>query len=452
MSLVDSLTHPGGIGRSASESRPTSPGLFFTGVVREFISNPAALESEERDSIQSTVVGGEKYVNRMPRNSMVVEIIGNSKPRICYPFFSPHLSLPVKPGEQVWVLFPDGGVGEIGYWLTRKSTDLKVDDLNYTHLPRIGLFNQSSTDTDSSDFETFPFPKGPGIDSLSNPIPGVAPYKKLKANSSAYKDQFTGEPVPRFSKRCPDLILQGSNNTLICLGEDRGVTVSGDTAVGTTSTDTSVKSQGTIDIVVGRGMPGSTSEGVGTGPTDTPGDNIDPYDELNKIPGLTGKGGLAKEDVDNANEGDPDFKNDLSRIYLSMNTDGDSNLSLSYPDTGTAGVKPYAIVKSDEVRLVARETGSVRIIKEGSNTAVITMLSDGKILIDSSNVMIGAGATEQIVLGNVLTDLIGQIIDQINLISVPTGVGPSGPPVNAAAFSAIKAQLSTALSGIGKIK
>ena len=55
-------------------------------------------------------------------------------------------------------------------------------------------------------------------------------------------------------------------------------------------------------------------------------------------------------------------------------------------------------------------------------------------------------------LGNKLVDLIGQIIDQINLISVPTGVGPSGPPANAAAFSGIKAQLSTALSGIGKIK
>ena len=445
MSIVDRLTHPGGIGRPR-ESRSTSPGLFFTGVVREFISNPAALESEERDSIQSTVVGGEKYVNRMPRNSMVVEIIGNSKPRICYPFFSPHLSLPVKPGEQVWVLFPDGGVGEIGYWLTRKSTDLKVDDLNYTHLPRIGLFNQSSTDTDTSDFKTFPFPKGPGIDSLSNPIPGVAPYKKLKANSSAYKDQFTGEPVPRFSKRCPDLILQGSNNTLICLGEDRGVTVSGDTAVGTTSTDTSVKSQGTIDIVVGRGMPGSPAEPVGTGPTDTPGDNIDPYDEIDKIPELTGAG------VDNANEGDPDFKNDLSRIYLSMNTDGDSNLSLEYPDTGTAGVKPYAIVKSDEVRLVARETGSVRIIKEGSNTAVITMLSDGKILIDSDNVMVGAGATESMVLGDKLVDLISQIIDEITAISVPTAVGGSGPPANAANFLGIQAQLSTALSGIGKIK
>ena len=70
------------------------------------------------------------------------------------------------------------------------------------------------------------------------------------------------------------------------------------------------------------------AEGVGTGPTDTPGDNIDPYDEIDKIPELTGAG------VDNANEGDPDFKNDLSRIYLSMNTDGDSNLSLAYPDTG----------------------------------------------------------------------------------------------------------------------
>ena len=450
MSIVDRLTHPGGIGRVGESSNQRRHGLFFTGVVREFISNPAALESDKRDSIQSSVVGGDKYINRMPRNSMVVEIIGNTKPRICYPFFSPHLSLPVKPGEQVWVLFPDGGVGELGYWLTRKATDLKVDDLNYTHLPRISLFNQSAT-TDSSAVEPFPFPKGPGIDSISNPIQGIKPYEKLKADSDAYKNQFTGEPVPRFSKRCSDLVLQGSNNTLISLGEDR--------ANGEINTDTSAKGQGTIDIVVGRGLDPAGSPGelewepqntntkpVSTGVTTTPGDGLDPYKEINKIPELTDKG------IDNVDEGDPDFKNDLSRIYLSMNTDGDSNLSLTYPDTGGAGVKPYAIVKSDEIRLVARETGSVRIIKEGSNTAVITMLSDGKILIDSSNVMIGAGATEAIVLGDKLVDLIGQIIDQINLISVPTGVGPSGPPVNAAMFSTIKAQLGTVLSGIGKIK
>ena len=98
------------------------------------------------------------------------------------------------------------------------------------------------------------------------------------------------------------------------------------------------------------------------------------------------------------------------------------------------------------------------------------MLSDGTIMIDGPKIVIGSGinnqtqigreATEPIVLGNVLVrelvDLIGKIIDQINLISVPTGVGPSGPPVNAPAFTGIKLTLQSKLdackSKVGKIK
>ena len=430
------------------QNKNASQKIFYSGVVREFISNPASL-SDSKKQDENNVVGGDKYVSRMPRNSIIVEIIGNSKIRVCYPFFSPHICMPVKPGEQVWVLFPDGGVGELGYWVTRKATDLKVDDLNYTHLDRVGLFNKSTIET--SDFQdengetSFPFPPGPSIDSLENTLDGSEPYRILKINSEAYQEQFTGEPVPRFSKRSPDLVFQGSNNTLISLGEDRGVS-SANSEAGSVSTDATLKGKGTIDIVTGRGIAGTSTAAVAEGKA-SPGEGLESYSEIVKIPELIGAG------KDNTSEGDPDFNNDLSRIYLSMNTNGDDNFSLTYPDSiESVTSKPYAIVKSDEVRLIARETGSIRITKEGSNKAVITMLSDGKILIDSSNVMIGAGATEQIVLGNVLTDLIGQIIDQINLISVPTGVGPSGPPANAAAFSAIKAQLSTALSGIGKIK
>jgi len=453
-------TVEGGI--AVVESPPNknaSQKIFYSGVVREFISNPADLSDSKKQDIENNVVSGDKYVSRMPRNSIIVEIIGNSQIRVCYPFFSPHICMPVKPGEQVWVLFPDGGVGELGYWVTRKATDLKVDDLNYTHLDRVGLFNKSKETTEKSDFQdengetSFPFPLGPSIDSLENTLGGSEPYRILKVNSEAYHEQFTGEPVARFTKRCPDLVLQGSNNTLISLGEDRGVS-SADSEAGSVSTDVTLKGKGTIDIVTGRGIAGTSTAAVAEGKA-RQGEGLETYSEINKIPEATDVG------KDKVNEGDPDFNNDLSRIYLSMNTNGDDNFSLTYPDSiGSVTSKPYAIVKSDEVRLVARETGSVRIIKEGSNKAVITMLSDGKILIDSSNVMIGAGATEPIVLGNVLVkslvDLIGQIIDQINLISVPTGVGPSGPPANAAAFSGIKATLQTSLdackSGIGTIK
>jgi hypothetical protein len=58
---------------------------------------------------------------------------------------------------------------------------------------------------------------------------------------------------------------------------------------------------------------------------------------------------------------------------------------------------------------------------------------------------IGQG-NEQMVLGNTLVDLLGQLIDAILSMTVVTHVGPSGTPVNAATFSAIKSKLETALS------
>tara|TARA_Y100000034_G_scaffold93721_1_gene113476 strand:- start:48 stop:1337 length:1290 start_codon:yes stop_codon:yes gene_type:complete len=429
MSIIDQLRIGGGISER-NRSGDNTQQFLVTGIVVEFISNPAEQRSQIIDIAGS--ISNSSYINRMPRNSAVVRLVGiDTQPMICYPFFSPHFCLPIKAGEQVWIMFPEGRISSLGYWMTRKATDITVDDINYTHLDRVSKYGAESPEIDQV-FDPATFPLGQDSNPEHNTLPGSDPYEAIVDKSVAHNTQFSGEPIPRFSKMCGDLTIQGSNNTLISLGSDRD----GDPFSGTGD-----KLAGSIDIVAGRGMTTATS------PTSVV-ENTRGYEETDKAPHLTGKALF-----DNPAEGDPDFNNDLSRIYLSMNTNGDDNFSLTYPDSiESVTSKPYAIVKSDEVRLIARETGSIRITKEGSNKAVITMLSDGKILIDSSNVMIGAGATEQIVLGNVLTDLIGRIIDQINLISVPTGVGPSGPPVNAAAFSAIKAQLSTALSGIGKIK
>lgn len=58
---------------------------------------------------------------------------------------------------------------------------------------------------------------------------------------------------------------------------------------------------------------------------------------------------------------------------------------------------------------------------------------------------IGTGK-EQMVLGNTLINLLSQLIDAILNMTVLTHVGPSGTPINAAAFSEIKGKLEEALS------
>src|SRR5690606_41899055 len=65
---------------------------------------------------------------------------------------------------------------------------------------------------------------------------GERPFERIIQQASAYQNLINGirdfdfpeggtvvtpEPVPRWRKRPQELILQGSNNTLICLGEDR---------------------------------------------------------------------------------------------------------------------------------------------------------------------------------------------------------------------------------------
>lgn len=443
MGLLDQLSVSGGISER-SRSQEGDRQFLMTGVVVEFISNPV----EQRDSIVDVagVITNKHYINRMPRNSIVARIIGNdAQPMICYPFFSPHFCLPVKPGEQVWVLFPDGRESSLGYWMTRKATDIAVDDLNYTHLDRVSKYGAESPESGQV-FNPANFPKGQDDNPEHNTLPGSDPYESIVSKSLSYNSQFSGESVPRFSKRCGDLTVQGSNNTLISLGEDRNA--------GSFNTSSDLQ-RGSIDIVAGRGATTSTAPAAAVS-------NTRGYDEVDKAPTLTGNA-----TDDSIFEGDPDFVNDLSRIYVSMKTSGDENFETSPTGIGanvdSVDDSPYIIIKSENPRIISDSSGNIRIIHKAGSS--IVMDASGNVQIQCGNEIAigkdGSSGLQPFVKGNDMVSIFNSLVTMIStmasmLSSGGTTPGFGGPnPILAIAMTTLQEQLNSldmgsSLSGIIK--
>ena len=103
--------------------------------------------------------------------------------------------------------------------------------------------------------------------------------------------------------------------------------------------------------------------------------------EIDKTPGLSEAGETA-----NPLEGIADFKNDLSRLYVSMKTSGDENFGLGFTYSGQVSDVPYIIAKSNEIRLVGR--GSVRAKSEGG--AELDLMSTGEAALVGERVFLGA--------------------------------------------------------------
>jgi hypothetical protein len=501
----------------AVEQVKTSSRVFYTAVVVEYISNPEKDLAQETEfkaksaddeaeepltlgrsfEIGENQVSNSSYVSRMPRNSIVGWRIDDrasydSGPEIFFPMFSPHLMMPVSAGEQVWVTYENvGKPGQVGYWISRKPGSITTDDLCFTHQDRetMNVTEEKTQETSptvamegstSDEYDPLAFSLGGQRQSSNNTLPKLEwasatedPYKDIIDSSFSYNSQFIGEPVPRWSPRSNDLCLQGSNNTLISLGTDR--TFDADNSgnnEGSPGDGSDIKSfSGTIDIVAGRGADGTESAPAATAT------NPREWDEIDKTPTAT-----KNADASNMFEGDVSFIDDLSRVYVSMSTNGDANLSqedlYAFPDDENGSVdavseSPYIIIKSNNSRIVARNDGSIRIIKEGAeddDRAVITLEADGAIMIDgpkvtigsgieSSNgagdqVFIGRGATESIVLGDTLKSLLEDLISALNTHTHPTGVGPSSVPIptDITEFTRINDALSTILSTVGKTK
>ena len=550
---------------SATRARTVLKKIF----VREVITNPVVYRDEEtfkklfrkiKDEPPGILSDADETFKRLirmaPRNAVIgVEITpaSTSGLRIYYPLLSGHVGMPAKPGECVWAIsnslegeFSSSGdtkssdnvasTTELfchGYWISRVTEPVYVDDLNFSHSDRsrfVGYSDQQvakndgapagGTQLDVKNLPKPPFPNGPldsGPEGSTNK-PGLISKQPISSddfNSEAiYKfslsnAQTTREPVPDFNKRPGDLVLQGSNNATIVLGEDRSVSSNGtsinyeeEEEAGAqpapanqnfTKPRTGNQKKGTIDIVAGRSILRDANNVVFNTDQITEVTNSRNEPEKEKRTWATKENQPATK----ISEGDPDFINDLSRVYASMKTDGDRNLGYdpnqtfpykSLPNiaqdaqTQPVNQKPYVIMKSDELRIIARKVddsnlGSIRIIKEGTRVsdtdpgdqAVILMQPSGDTIIDAPRIVIGSGnqkangqgdqvfiggssATEPLVLGNALKGIIEELIDAIAALTVPTGVGPSGPPVNSAQFTGIKSRLNNILSQVGKTK
>jgi uncharacterized protein involved in type VI secretion and phage assembly len=109
--------------------------------------------------------------------------------------------------------------------------------------------------------------------------------------------------------------------------------------------------------------------------------------------------------------------------------------------------------------LMDDQSGSEFIrVKHKNGSTLIEFDSQGSIFITNKSgqkVNIGDGAdtaNEPALLGTTTKDLISELCDAILALTVSTGMGPSGTPINAAQFAAIKARLQTMLSTTVNVK
>ncbi len=119
------------------------------------------------------------------------------------------------------------------------------------------------------------------------------------------------------------------------------------------------------------------------------------------------------------------------------------------------GVDQHWIRTPGDHLLLLDDTSGSEIIKlRHTNGAEILIDKDGNITITNVTgklVTVGAGENEAGVIGDTWKTLTEEILDAIGQLTVPTGTGPSGVPINKAAFEGVKSRLSTALSKTVKV-
>ncbi len=333
-------------------------------VVEEVLFDPSIIDDKRAEYYVKTMnLSDTGFLRNLPLNTIIGKKlkdgtqVGTENSEYFFPFFPQHLMFPIKSGEHVWVFYENNKTNKYGYWMCRITEPRNVDDLNHTHADR--KFNDQQEKGTASKFENGSASTTPGfgnaptrnINGKDTPQAMGASYgdderayeKLLKESDSAKLHDF--EDVPRFRKRPTDIVIQGSNNSLICLGTDR----TGECAV---NTDDSVKGKvvkgkptkdkkgksGTIDLVVGRGQGKKTKAKAIKNSLDN--------QETDK-----------NLKTENPNEGDIDFAEDSGRVYLSMKTDVDKNFNVKL--TGieqSSGEESAGVIKFDNVRIIARKS------------------------------------------------------------------------------------------------
>lgn len=396
--------------------RGTKYGML-TGIVRETISNPYEylnrpykINGTEYNGIThrhilsgrikelpdgtniNTPIKNYYHVENMPMNSIFVQVVDNSRGRdgekliVCYPFFPPHLSLPVKPGEYVWLIKEDIKGADFYYWMCRKVGIIQVDDVNFTNMERTSIISEmykNKADTGGAfvpDSETLEKMTSLGKSETSNIKQET--YTSLLRNSYGYVNEFIGEAVPRVSKKAPDLLLQGSNNAGIHITTEKFV----ETFTTPLATNTEAEYLGqtppnfnkidapAIDMFISRKKYSSydaarsnspdaiynninTITGIHTTRNISDGNPEIAYSEIDKVRDIVNSDNpkdIYNEELNDLN----DATNVGSRLYMSNYCEFDSQFGSSF-DILTEKFGPCIITYSQNNRMIAEENARI---------------------------------------------------------------------------------------------
>lgn len=371
------------------------PNIFKRFAVLDVITDRRSINLEEIRKKFGDIDNAAHAANIVvPRNTIIAKPLyasdmGNNdeamRPMFLYPFFPSHLSFPCKPGEHVWAMFESlTEIKSLGYWLCRIVGPDHIDDVNFSPATREydeTFSKDSSTRQQPGQNSTISKPRyhfkngvyrqaGPGDDgspmgqiidtTTSYILPSVLGsstnisdlYEDILTQSAGSKEILL-EPIPRYKKKPGDVVLEGSNNSLIILGIE-------DSALSNENYNNSIGA-GNIDLVAGRG---STPETLGKIV-----DNDLNRKEIDKF-----------YDSLQPDEGKPDYANDRSRILISQRTKTNEGFGLRGYNEGpfvpSSPSRPRmvdseqgdaaVIIKSDKVKIIARS--DIQFIVQGFTT------------------------------------------------------------------------------------
>jgi hypothetical protein len=351
----------------------------------------------------------------MPINSIWCQIVEANRldQHIAYPFFPAHLCFPIKPAEQVWIFY--SSVDQTYYWMCRKPGDYISEDVNYTHIDRIvnqpttvgGAGSEPQIGAKNAFNGTVPnaasFPQGK-TDSVYDKTSGSSINDdQIIAQSQEYQEKFIQEAVPRLVRQPGDLVIQGSNNASVLLGSS-----------------TNVPGQGIVDIVAGH--------------------------NLETIPVTNTRGNQEVDKTQPANKDGPgDFILDKSRLYLAMNSNADGDFGINIEGINGSGEGASAVIKSDQVRLIARS--DVKINAENTG-ASITIRSNGDIVVvpgsDGKVYLAGTSSDQPYLRYDQFSDIINRILDITAVLQSGIEAVAADTSQIASAFAAVSAAATPA--------
>ena len=150
---------------------------------------------------------------------------------------------------------------------------------------------------------------------------------------------------------------------------------------------------------------------------------------------------------------------EIQGTMVEINNDGEFTLKFNGPknDKGkiantSVGPTIVKINKEGVLSLTTKEKEQTVVMSPADKKIEITngktkISTDGSVVsIVGDVVETGKGTLEPHLCGDTWKKIMEELIDEISQIIVPTGVGPSGVPQNAAKFSTIKQKLKNALS------